>query len=190
MRIAWLPFLVCGCGGGSNGPDLVMTTTFPVTTALGANPSPLDPLIGNSIAIRIEWPAVDYNHGDGSDPAGCKTTALIGASLRTASGPTMTTVTQELLEPLEDWDVVLQLCTAGNGGSSISVDAVIDRLNLGITCFGLPPSASATDADGYPEVTSFTATMCGATILDVVNNRSLGADGYSMTFATGPDRVP
>jgi hypothetical protein len=170
---------------------MLVTTTFPITVFTGANPSYLDPLMGQTVDIRLEWDGtLSSNHGDGSDPVGCKTSAVYGPSTRTASGATADTVQAQILDPLEDWDVRLQLCDEGTGRSTVTVEAVINRLNLTFGCFGLPPNALARDGGGFPEIVSFTATMCSATILDVCDNRVIGNDNFSITIATGPDHLP
>jgi hypothetical protein len=97
-------------------------------------------------------------------------------------------VQREILDRLPEWDVRFEQCSTA--ASTITAEAVIDELNLAFGCGTVPASALVHDADGHPQVTSFTATDCTATILDVVNNRQLGATGFSITFVTGPDRVP
>ena len=190
MNRAWIVLVTAcaACGSGASGPDLTVSTSFPVTTFVGGNPSPLDPLMGQTIAFQVAWPTAAINSGEGTDPQGCHSTAVIGASERLATGATTATVTSEILDPLPDWEAVLQLCTTGR--SSVTVTAVIDRLNLGITCFGLPPSALAMGSNGAPVFTSFTATMCQATILDVSNNRTIGNSDFAITFATRDGRLP
>ncbi|MEP6864413.1 MAG: hypothetical protein ABJE66_27575 [Deltaproteobacteria bacterium] len=188
MRL-WLVVALGACGGGgSSGPDLEISTSFPITTFLGSSPSPLDPLMGATISLDITWPMPDSNDGDGSDPSSCTSRYFYGPSDDVATGASADVVTAQLLDRLPDWDFELQLCSSG--GSSIQIVAVIDALNLAIGCFGLPPSAQAIDADGHPDVTSFTATMCHATILDVVNNRTLGSDDFTVKIQTGPARLP
>jgi len=184
----WLVVFVAACGGGgTSGPDLEISTSFPVTTFLGSNPSPLDPLMGSTISIDIAWPMPEANLGEGNDPAGCSSRGFYGPSIDEATGASADVVTAQLLDRLPDWDFTLQLCTSG--GSSVQIVAVIDALNLAIGCFGLPPSSNAIATDGHPDVTTFTATMCHATILDVVNNRTLGSDDFMVSIHTGPARL-
>ena len=184
----WLVVLCAACGGGGDsGPELQISTSFPITTFLGSNPSPLDPLMGTTIAFGITWPMPTSNDGDGSDPQSCTSRGFYGPSDKTATGATADIVTAQLLDRLPDWDFTLQLCSSG--GSSVQIVGVIDALNLAIGCFGLPPSANAIDADGHPDVTSFTASMCHVTILDVVNNRTLGSDDFTVEIHTGPARL-
>lgn len=184
----WLVVVLAACGGGgSDAPDLEFSTSFPITTFLGANPSPLDPLMGATIAIDVAWPMPESGVGDGNDPPSCTSRGFYGPSNAVATGAAADVVTAQLLDRLPDWDFTLQLCSSG--GSSVQIVAVIDALNLAIGCFGIPPSAQAIDADGHPDITSFTATMCHATILDVVNNRTLGSDDFMVKVQTGPARL-
>ena len=176
------------CGTSTSGPDLTVSTSFPVTTFVGANPSPLDPLMAQTIAFEVAWPTAGVDTGLDSDPQGCHSTGRFGATERAASGTTSATVGSEILDPLPDWEAVLQLCTTGR--SSVTVTAVIDRLNLGMTCYGVPASALARDSNGKPVFTSFTATMCQATILDVINNRTIGNSDFEIAFATRDGRLP
>ena len=188
MRIcvAWLGLL----GACASDPPLTVHASFSVTDFSGRGPSPLDPLQGQTVDMTIAFPKFDSNHGDGSDAAGCKTTVVgLLPSTRTAHGATAALVQREILDRLPDWDVKLQLCDA-QGQSSVVLESVIDELNLTLGCFGLPTSAATTGADGYPALTSFTATQCSSTILDVVNNRVIGGSSFSITFATGPAELP
>ena len=187
MNRAWI-ILVTACGTSASGPDLTVSTSFRITTFVGANPSPLDPLMGQTVAFQVAWPTAAINSGEGTDPQGCHSTAITGASDRVASGATSATVNSEILDPLPDWEAVLQLCTTGR--SSVTVTAVIDRLNLGMTCFGLPTSALAKDSNGAPVFTWFTATTCQATILDVINNRTIGNSDFEINLATRDGRLP
>ena len=189
MRFAWA-CVFAGCTHGYSYA-LQVDTSFTVTDVTGAGMSPLDPLQGQELAIHIAWPQVDSNHGPGGDPTGCKTTAVgFLASARDASGPTKDLVQREILDRLDNWDVRLQLCDVGAGMSSLQMTAVINELNLSFGCFGVPASAKVTGGDGYPAITSFTATMCSSTILDVVNNRVFGNRNFEMTIETGPSRLP
>jgi hypothetical protein len=189
MRLVWVAVLAA-CG--SDGPPLSVTTAFPVTTYHPDRPSPLDPLAGQMIAIEIDWPKIDYNHGDpATEPTGCKSIyAGILASKRTASGATAELVQSQILDRLPDWDVHFQICDASAGHSTVIAEAVIDELNLTFGCFGVPAAALQTDDQGYPELTSFTATQCSATILDVVNNCVIGNDNFELTIATSAEHVP
>jgi hypothetical protein len=182
-RFMWIVAAACGACGGGSGADLTMKTSFVVTSVQGSNPSPLDPLANQTIDFDVEWTAPSSNTGAGTDPAGCKSTTLYGAATRTAHGATATLVQAEILDRLEGWDLRLQLCDAGAGSSSVTVDSAINELNLALGCVGVPASAMRKDSAGYPVVTSFTATNCAATILDVVAVKELTSTSFSMTVS-------
>jgi hypothetical protein len=187
MRAVGLLVLLSACG--STGPDLTLTTQFTIAGITGAGMSPLDPLLGQTIDVEVVIDHANANHGDGNDPAGCKTTvAYAGNAKRTARGSTSALVQREILDRLPDWDFRLQLCDSAS--SSFTAVAVINELNLAFGCNGIPASARARGADGSPELTSFTATQCRATILDVVNNRDLSNADFAMTIVTGPEQIP
>lgn len=178
--------VLASCGG--SGDDLRVHTSFLVTGSGGTEPSPLDPLVNQTLDVDIVWAQTDSHLGDDSDSAGCKTTVLLGSSTKTAHGSTAMLVQTEILDRLPDWDLRLQLCDAGAGQSSVTIDAAINELNLAFGCFGVPASAQKKRGD-YPVVTSFTATQCSATILDVVNARPFGNQSFSLTITTGPDEL-
>lgn len=183
-----LVVLLAACGG-SSGPPVTATTTFTVSEFTGNNPSPLDPLKDQPISIEVVFPTIDYARGDETDTADCISTVISSFPAdRTASGPTAEIVQTQILDMLAYWDIKLQLCNA-NGRSSIVLHSEIDSLNLAFGCYGTPPQAYVRHG-GYPELTTFTATQCSATILDVVNNRVLGNPDFSIDFATGRDEVP
>lgn len=191
MRLAPLA-LLAACGGTSTGtPTMDVTTSFQVTSFSGNGPSPLDPLQNQTVDITIHWDQTDSNHGDGGDTQGCKTLAIgygFGVTTRTAHGATAQLVQSQILDRLDNWDIALQLCDTG--GSSVTLESTINELNLSFGCFGVPASAMKQDAEGFPELTSFTATQCSATILDVTNNRDLGSDNFSMQIATSRPQLP
>lgn len=178
--------VLASCGG--SGDDLHVHTSFLVSAFGGTEASPLDPLVGQTLDVDIVWPKADSHLGDDSDSAGCKTTALLGTSTKTAHGATAMLVQTEILDRLPDWDLRLQLCDPGAGQSSVTVEAVINELNLAFGCFGVPASAQQRSG-GYPLVTSFTAMQCTATILDVVDARPFGNQDFALTITTGPDAL-
>jgi hypothetical protein len=189
--IAFSAAAACGGDEGASGPALTASASFTVTSIAGSGTSPLDPLMGQTIDFEIVWQTAASNHGVGDDPAGCKTTAVgFGTAERTARGATADLVQREILDKLDNWSIGLQLCDASAGRSSVTLDSTIDELNLGFGCFGLPDTAKKNGSDGYPAVTSFTATECSATILDVVNNRALMNASFAMTIDTGPAQLP
>jgi hypothetical protein len=189
MRRLVLIAAMAGCGG-SDGDAMTMHTSFVVTSVQGSNPSPLDPLANQTIDITVKWAGVQSLNGAGSDPAGCKTMTLYGPAERNASGSSAALVQTEILDRLNDWDVRFQLCDAGAGKSSFAVDSSINELNTAFGCFGIPASAQRKGGDGYPQVTTFTATDCSSTILDVVNVKELSNPSFSMSITTGPDALP
>ena len=191
MRLAWVAVLAA-CGGSSEGPPLALTTSFAVTTYQPGRPSPLDPLNGQTIAVDLAWTAIDFVHGDpATEPTGCTSTYVgFTPSTRMASGASADLVQSEILDRLPNWDVHFQICDPSAGSSTVIAEADIDALNLIFGCFGIPQDALQTDAEGYPELTSFTATQCSATILDVANNCIIGNDNFEMTITTGAGPVP
>lgn len=187
MRWALGLVILVACGG--SGDDLAVHTSFVVTQTAGTNPSPLDPLANQTVDIDVVWATTTANQGDGADPSGCKSLFLIGPTQRTAHGSASALVQTEILDRLEVWDVHFQLCDAGTGAPSITLEADINELNTSFGCFGVPVSAQKMSG-GYPTVSSFTATQCSATILDVVAARVFSAQGFDVTFRTGPDELP
>lgn len=182
--------MAAACGGEEpGGPPLIATTSFTVTSQNGMGPSVLDPLFQHELAIQVVFPSIDSSRGSMSDTTECKSTAVAAfPAERTASGETAELVQTEILDKLAYWDVRLQLCTSGE--SSVILHSEIDILNLAFGCFGIPPNAFRRNSDGYPEITSFTATGCNATILDVITNRFLGNDNFDVVFETGPAAIP
>jgi len=179
----------CGLGacGGGDAHDLVVTTSFTITELTGTGPSPLDPLNGQALALAITLDAPAVFH---TMTSGCRQTAFRGDDPpRSASGGAAATVEAEILERLPEWFVVLDLCEPA-AQSRILVEAVIDELNLQLGCLSVPASANVRDGNGDPVLTTFTGASCTATILDVVNNRALGATAFTIRFETGPDRLP
>lgn len=187
MRSLALVALLAACGGSSSsGPDMTATTQFAVTQSNNNNPSSLDALVGQTIDLEIILdPVGSYT----SDSADCKSTIVYSENAQvTARGASAPLVTTEIIAKLPAWDVRFEQCPTA--ASSITVDAAVNELNLAFACGTVPASANVMGSDGYPALSSFTATSCAATILDVDNNRVVGATGFSVTFATGPDRLP
>lgn len=172
------------------GPPVTAAASFVVTDFLGNGPSPLDPLRGQTIAVEIAFPQIDYARGDESDTPDCISTLISSfPAERTATGDTAALVQSGILDMLQYWDIKLQLCKQYTG-SSITLHSEIDALNLSFGCFGIPSSAFVRTSDGYPELTSMTASQCSATILDVVNNRALGNPDFSVVYKTNKPRIP
>lgn len=192
MRLPWLA-LLAACGGSPGQPSMDAQVSFVVTQLTGNGPSPLDPLQGQTIDFSVHWLQTDFNNGTpDNNPQGCTTTTIgfdPDVTTRTAHGATAQLVQTEILDRLDNWDIAFQLCDTA-GASSVTLESTIDALNLSIGCFGVPASAMKKNAEGNPELSSFTATRCSATVLDVVNNRVLGSDGFTMQIATHPSQLP
>jgi hypothetical protein len=170
---------------GDGASTVHISTTFTITSLDGTGPSVLDPLNGQAItlAITLDEPAI-YHDAVGS----CRST-IFGREEpeRVASGPMAALVQTEILDKIPIWDVKLELCTAGG---RIAIDASINELNTAIGCLDLPASAQVRSSDNDPLLTTFVGNHCTATILDVVNNRVLGAQDFTVSFATGGSRIP
>jgi hypothetical protein len=190
MRTACIVLVLAACGSDdppSDGPPLTAKTSFVVTEVTGSGVSPLDPLAGMTIDMTVTFPDVIVSNGYEGDSAECKSEIVEWPeATRVAAGDTAQLVQTEILDRLAYWDVRIQLCTTGM--SSIMLHSEIAPLNLAFGCFGIPSSAMV-KKDGFPQLTSFTATRCQATILDVVNNRILSNPDFSVTFETGPSRL-
>ncbi len=182
-------FVLAGCGddGGTAGGGLHVTTSFTITQFDGTGPSVLDALNGQLISLDIRLDGFDVFH---DMSAGCKST-IIGKQEppRTAGGPQAALVQTEVLDKIPVWDVELELCDVATGSRAV-IDAAINELNLTIGCLNVPASAQVRAGDGNPIVTTFTGTNCSTTILDVVNNRVLGASGFTVSFDTNGARLP
>jgi hypothetical protein len=191
MRSACLLVLLAACGGDdSNGPPLVVSTSFLVTDKTGSAPTaPIDPLYQQMVAFDVEFPTITSSRGDEADTIDCISTVVASESaIDTAHGDTAAVYQTEVLDMLGYWDVRLQLCTTGS--PSIRLHSEIDAFNFAIGCGGIPEAARVKNRDGYPELTTFTATDCNATIYDVARNRILSANGFTMQVTTGPAELP
>lgn len=179
---------VAACGDApSEAPDIRVTTSFTITEFSGIGPSPLDVLNGQPIGLEVTWDEPLIFHE--SSP-GCRQTVFYAeAPPRVATGPAAATVEAEVLAHLPDWYVVLDLCDVAEQ-SRIVVDSVIDPLNLQLGCLAVPPSGIVRDDAGNPILTTLTGARCSATILDVVNNRALGASDFTIDFVVGRGRLP
>jgi hypothetical protein len=182
-----LAFVVIAACGSPVGPDVTVTTQFAVTRMGGNQPSVLDPLVGQVIDVELVLDPVVVGHGDQGT---CTASAFaMSEPKRTARGPTAELVQREILDRLIDWDVRLELCDDA-AQSTLTLESVIDPLNLSFGCLGVPASAHVYDSDHYPVLTSFTATACNSIVLDVVFNRDIGGTGFPMTVVTGSERIP
>ena len=190
MRSACLLVLLAACGGDdSNGPPLVVSTSFLVTDKTGSAPTaPIDPLYQQTVDFDVEFPSITSSRGDEADTIDCISTVVAAESaIDTAHGDTAAVYQTEVLDMLAYWDVRLQLCTSG--APSIRLHSEIDAFNFAIGC-SVPEAARVKNRDGYPELTTFTATDCNATIYDVARNRILSANGFTMQVTTGPAELP
>jgi hypothetical protein len=190
MRALLASLVIAGCSSSPSKPQVQLAATFDVTQFLGKNPSPLDPLQGQTISILVTLENVNvYTGVPGSDPQGCKSRAVWDENaVRTASGATADIVNTQILTQLSWWTVNLQICDPASS-SSILIASEPDALNLAFGC-PLPPVGAVEGGDTYPEFTSFTADHCYATILDVVNDRTLGNPDFPVTIGVSPSRVP
>jgi hypothetical protein len=188
MRFACIAVLVSACTG-SSGPPITASMSFTVTNQAGNGMSTIDPLYMSTFDIEVQYPNMEWAHGDETDTADCKSTTFVSAkAIRTAKGPMAALIKSEILDKLEYWDVRMQLC--GTGTSSILVHSEIAPLNLAFGCFGIPASAMRRTSDGWPILTSFTATQCTATILDVAVNKVLSNPDHEVVFKTDPGELP
>lgn len=186
MRAALL-LALCACRGGDDASKLRISTSFTITSLDGMGPSVLDPLNGQMITLAITMDEPQIFH---DQSGGCRST-IFGRENppRTAGGPMAALVQTEILDKIPVWDVKLELCTMPAGGR-IAIDASINELNTAIGCLDLPASAQVKSSEGDPLLTTFAGTSCSATILDVVHNRVLGAQGFTVSFDTGGARLP
>jgi len=184
-KVCWLMALAaCGGDDTTGSPAVTVTTSFVASTFQGNGPSPLDALRDRTIDIEIVFPVPSVTYGDESDTPECKSTVIYNfPPERTARGEAADVVQTQILDMLALWDLRLQLCTTGR--PTLILHAEIEILNLAFACFGVPASAMVRDGDGNPRLTSFVATDCNATILDVVNNRIIGNPNFTMTVEVG-----
>lgn len=161
-----------------------------MTDKTGSAPTaPIDPLYQQMVAFDVEFPTITSSRGDEADTIDCISTVVAAESaIDTAHGDTAAVYQTEVLDMLGYWDVRLQLCTTGS--PSIRLHSEIDAFNFAIGCGGIPDAARVKNRDGYPELTTFTATECNATIYDVARNRILSANGFTMQVTTGPAELP
>jgi hypothetical protein len=159
---------------GEGASTVHISTTFTITSLDGTGPSVLDPLNGQAItlAITLDEPTI-YHDAVGS----CRSTIFGREDPERTASPAL--VQTEILAKIPIWDVKLELCTAGG---RIAIDASINELNTAIGCLDL--------RDNDLQLTTFVGSHCTATILDVVNNRVLGAQDFTVSFDTGGSRIP
>ena len=188
MRGLWLVAAVAACGSSEPAsPDLVMSLSFPATDTFGTNPSYLQKYVNQMISLEITLTSAGFFN----EPAvACgETTAYEEVATRVALGGNGPDFQRELLDPIDRWDLELEICDDPSQ-STVSLVGAIDPINLSFGCGVIPAEAQQRAADGSAVITSFTATSCNAIVLDVINAFSIGNTGFSMTVETGPDRLP
>jgi hypothetical protein len=173
----------CSDDGSPARPDptsLVVSATFPVTTTFGANASYLQKYIGTTLSweITVPTPFVD-RYMSTEDCA--NTDVHFADAMRVVTG-SIPEAQAELLDPLDrDWIVSYEWCT-DPARSSVSIASVIDPYNLSFGCADVPADAQELDHDGFPRITSVAARRCGAIVLDVINEVSVGNDSFEMAI--------
>lgn len=188
MRFAWLA-LIAAIGCGDDGPPLTVAARFVVENRQGIGPSVLDPLYQQTVELYVGFPTFEVARAGDPVADDCQSTTILSdATERSARGATAELVETELLGKLTSWELRLLLCKTTT--SSVLLRAGTASLDFSIGCFGIPSEAMVRDGDGFPLVTSFTATLCNGTIQDAVTNRVLGNLNFSMSLFTGPDTVP
>jgi len=180
MRVGFL-VLLAACGSSGPGHDLVVSTSFVVTTLSGAGPSPLDPLDGQVISISVVYDAPTIGHDMAN--ACSSTTYGLAEPPRSAAGASASLVTTAVLDMLPQWDARLELCTTTN---SSSVGLMSDNeagLAIIVGCRDLPASAMHVDAAGTPAWSSFeVSSSCDVTLYDQGHDRLFGGTGTSMAL--------
>jgi hypothetical protein len=178
-RIAMLTLLLGACG--ADGPTYVVTATVPITQMFGNGSSYLQKYIGMDLGFEVSFPSAAF---ETYDTTGCNNTRLVlDDAPRRATGALATNAQRELLDPLDQaWEVVFEVC-AEPTQTTITLDSVIDPYNLSFGCGVVPASAQRLGEDGYPVLSSFTATRCNATILDVINAYTIGNADFAMTIS-------
>jgi hypothetical protein len=176
----------------SSSHSITVTASFVAdqSSGTGQASSPIAPLLNQPIDLEVTIDHPNIYHMDADDPQGCHSTYLeVPVAGRTASGPAAPTVSAQILDPLPDWFVRVELCDTP-ASSIVQVVATIDRLNLQYGCATIPMESQVFGSDHYPELVSMTATDCSSTILDVSDNFQIGNTGFTMTIATGPSHLP
>jgi hypothetical protein len=185
MRAFVVLGVLAACGD-SGGGGLRVTTSYTITDVSGTGPSSLDVLNGQLITLDVELDGAAVFR---AESVGCTSTIFSKVEpKRTAGGPQAALVQSQILDVIPVWEVELELCEAA-ASSRIAIDASINELNTTIGCLMLPASAIVRGGDGYPVLTTFVGAGCSTTILDVVNNRVLGATGFTVSFDTDGKRL-
>ena len=179
MRVALVALIAVGCGG-DDSTFVTVTTTFPVDQMFGNGSSYLQKYVGMDLGFEVSFPSAAT---ETYETTGCKNTRLtLNDAPRVATGPLATDAQRELLDPLDQaWEIVFEVC-AEPTQTTITLDSVIDPYNLSFGCGVVPASAQRLGEDGFPVLSSFTATRCNATILDVINAYTIGNADFAMTI--------
>ena len=181
---------MAACGGATE-PRL--STSFTVASLSGHGPSPFDVFEGRTIAFDVTldapWATRSTSTVNGQE---CRSTRVTSdVARRTATGDGAADVQALILDPLPEWSATIMTCADSTSHrTTLGVLAVVDAINTRYDCATVPQSVIAHDADGYPELVSFTARDCVAEIYDVSNNRILNASGFTLDVDVGSDHVP
>ncbi len=170
-----------GCSGGGD-EKVSASVSVPITTSNGTGASYLAKYLGQTIELQIDF--ADYRVGLSESPGCGETVVYTAEATRTASGPTGPDFAREVLDPIPGWELSLEVCDSAASSSVVLVGA-IDAINTSFGCNGIPDALQHRDADGHPQLQSFTATRCNAIILDVDPAFSIGNPDFSMTISTG-----
>ena len=175
--------LVVGCGGAeSMQGDIAVTTTLVIAEQTGMGPSPLDPLLGQSIEFEVTLAAAVVTH---ETVESCRVTLHTSdMPLETATGANAALVDSDILGRLPAWDLKLALCDPATQ-SSVTLHADFEGMAVIAGCLELPASAQVRDDDGEPRWTDFAGASCQATVYDESHGRLFTARDVTMRFATG-----
>jgi hypothetical protein len=182
-RVAIVIAAVVGCGGGESDGDIIAATTMVLGEQTGAGPSPLDPLLGRSIAFEVDVAAALITH---ATVESCRWTVHESDTpVASAMGGDAAFVQAEILDRLPAWDLTLALCEPANQ-SSVTLHADFEGLAVIAGCLELPASSQVRDGDGEPRWTDFTGARCEATVYDQLHGRLFTAHEVTMRFERAP----
>jgi hypothetical protein len=181
MRVALL--VLVGCGGAGEQGEVVASTTMVLGEQTGIGPSPLDPLLGQSIGFDVEVANAVIAHATAE---GCRWTVnTTEVPVATATGSNAALVQTEILDRLPAWDVKLALCDVA-AQSSVTLHADFEGMAVIAGCLVVPASAQVRDGAGDPRWTDFTGASCQATVYDQLHGRLFTAHDVTMQFALAP----
>ncbi|HSD90929.1 MAG TPA: hypothetical protein VLB44_25570 [Kofleriaceae bacterium] len=164
-RVLWV-VLVAGCG---SDPELRMSASMTVADGAGSGTSPLDGLIGQTVAFEIDFlsPGTAFEMVDTCH----RTSYSTEMPASTSSGATASIVQTEILEHLPAWNARLELC---DPASLSSVTLMADNeagLAVTVGCRDIPLSAQHRDGNGNPAWSTFSSTTCDGQIYDQLHAR-------------------